>query len=150
MSSDSVTSWSTIAALILSVVTVAFNAIQLLRFRTELRHQTDMAVYGFAFEWDRFLAENPRLAELLQHPSPQPTLTTEERLVAEYRLDLAELTASKHAGRLYRAEPDFFDRLIRIPLIQKAIRSGEVDSSVKTAFLAQCKAALERQTGRSG
>lgn len=143
MSADSITTITAIGALVLSLITVVFNAIQLLRFREELREQTELSIYSTAFEWDRLLIEHPDLYDLLHHPSDGP-LTTQERALAEYRLDLAELTHRKSSNRLYQAELDFFDRLVSIPLVRKALDSGEVDKSLRQAFLEQCKSALKR------
>jgi hypothetical protein len=144
MNTDLITAWTAIGALITSVVTMILNVVQISRWRVDLRQHTDMSMYAFAFEWDRFLIEHPDCAELLATPSPGTTLTMQERRLAEYRLDLAELTARKNSARLYDAESDFFDRLISIPLIRKALSSGEVNGSLKADFLAQCLAALQR------
>jgi hypothetical protein len=142
---DTVTTVTAIGALVLSLITVVFNAVQLLRFREELREQTELSIYNTAFEWDRLLIEHPDLSDLLHNPSVGP-LTMQERVLAEYRLDLAELTHHKSTSRLYQAERDFFDRLVSIPLVRKALDSGEVDKSLKQSFLEQCKAALKRTT----
>ncbi len=143
LDTTTVTTVTAIGALLLSLVTVVFNAIQLVRFREELREQTELSIYNTAFEWDRLLIEHPDLSDLLANPSVG-RLTTQERVLAEYRLDLAELAHRKSTTRLYQAEQDFFDRLVSIPLLRKALSSGAVDKSLKRSFLEQCKAALER------
>jgi hypothetical protein len=148
MSTESITTITAVGALLLSLMTVVFNAIQVARFRVELREQTDMQIYDFAFAWDRFLVEHSDCYELLTNPSPGDELTPTERALAEYRLDLAELTWRKHQSRIYNAERDFFDRLVGIPLIQKAITSGASDRSVKAEFLEQLKAAIDSRVDR--
>lgn len=140
---DTVTTMTAIGALLLSFVAVVFNAIQVAHLRRELREQTEQSIYDIALEWDRLLIDRPDLSDLLADPSNGP-LTTQERVLAEYRLDLAELTHRKMTNRLYEAERDFFDRLISIPLLRKALASGAVDKSLKRDFLEQLKAALER------
>lgn len=132
-----------IGALLLSFVAVVFNAIQVAHLRRELREQAEQSIYDMALEWDRLLIDRPDLSDLLADPSDGP-LTTQERVLAEYRLDMAELTHRKLTNRLYEAERDFFDRLISIPLVRKALASGAVDRSLKREFLEQLKAALER------
>ena len=132
-----------IGALLLSFVAVVFNAIQVAHLRRELREQAEQSIYDMALEWDRLLIDRPDLCDLLADPSDGP-LTTQERVLAEYRLDMAELTHRKLTNRLYEAERDFFDRLISIPLVRKALASGAVDRSLKREFLEQLKAALER------
>lgn len=143
LNADTVTTMTAIGALLLSFVAVVFNAIQVAHLRRELREQTEQSIYDIALEWDRLLIDRPDLSDLLADPSNGP-LTTQERVLAEYRLDLAELTHRKMTNRLYEAERDFFDRLISIPLLRKALASGAVDKSLKRDFLEQLKAALER------
>jgi hypothetical protein len=143
LDTNTVTTATAIGALLLSFVAVVFNAIQVAHLRRELREQTELSIYDMALEWDRLLIDRPDLADLLASPSDGP-LTTQERVLAEYRLDMAEQTHRKSSSRLYQAELDFFDRLISIPLLRKALASGEVDKSLKREFLEQLKAALAR------
>jgi hypothetical protein len=143
LDSSTITTVTAIGALLLSLVAVVFNAIQVAHLRRELREQTEQSIYDIALEWDRLLIERPDLSDLLANPSDGP-LTTQERVLAEYRLDLAELTHRKTSSRLYEAERDFFDRLISIPLLRKALASGAVDKSLKREFMEQLKAALAR------
>jgi hypothetical protein len=105
-----------------------------------------MALYNYIFAWDQFLLEHPEMSELLLKPSASPELTLKERRLAEYRLDLAEFAFRKSASDLYDAEPDFFTRLIEIPLIRKAILSGGLKRSLRPEFLARCENAAGMDT----
>lgn len=143
MGASQISAWSSIVALLLTFASVTFAGIQLLRFRKDLKHQTDMALYSYIFEWDRFLLEHPAMSELLLKPSSDSALTLMERRLAEYRLDLAEFAFRKSETDLYDAEPDFFARLVEIPLIRKAILSGDLKQSLRPDFLARCETAAE-------
>lgn len=142
MSSSPLTTWTTIAALSLTFISVAFAGIQVALFRKDLRHQTDVALYSYIFEWDRLLIERPGTSQLLFEPSPSATLTSEERRLAEYRLDLEEFAFRMSKGKLYEGDANFLDGLVQIPLIRKAILSGELEGSLRPEFLALCKAIL--------
>lgn len=141
MNTSDISAWSAVIALALTAISVTFTGLQVARFRKDLRHQTEVALYSYIFEWDRLLIEHPELSRKLLRPSPGATLSLPERRLAEYRLDLAEFAFLRSKGDLYDADPDFFIRLIGIPLIRKAILSGQLEGSLRPEFLTRCVAA---------
>lgn len=135
-----------IAGILGVVGALVFNGLSLRSVRRDLRLQTRLSVYSAAFDWDRLLVDRPELLDLLEADHGVGQLDNLERALAEYRLDLAEFVHIHDGMALYDAEPDFFRRLLAIPLVRRAVSEWDTHNSMKRGFRLKCKEELRAQT----
>jgi len=132
-----------VITVIFNTITIIINTIQLRSVKRQLLHQASLSVYGLAFNWDRLLIERPELYQLLENPSDSPCLTSQERALAEYRIDIIEFVYQQNNWNFYDADDSFLRRFLRTPLIKKAFNDDVIRNSVKKEFYEHCQTLLK-------